>query len=348
MLYVYMHREQQFATVFDYIVREQWDEILQHDELNREIAAGRVLACGFKAMQPRFPPTFKRVRGKSIMKHAETGSYITTAPVAEAAEPTEAVSSFYDKKRIPSYTDRILYVSLPGMSRYLKPGAFTSCEDVSSSDHKPVRGEFSLITFSPRRQLTVTYDEKLRPRPFVLKMTNMRATNLSELDLIILGGGSDPYIVVTADPEGLLMTQISTCKTSIILHNLNPVWKDTLTLYFASNDTRSLMDCAHLLITVWDYDSAKRDDLIGVCAVPFAQILEDKSALEKGVDFTLPIYNNGLAHGTVYFTLTSEAPPVKQKQFVASLSRVSQGDNTLEHYLKNLEPGAAGCGCSIV
>jgi hypothetical protein len=49
----------------DMVVNERWGDILALDELNREIAAGRVLN-NFTALQPSFPPTFKRTRHVSI------------------------------------------------------------------------------------------------------------------------------------------------------------------------------------------------------------------------------------------------------------------------------------------
>jgi hypothetical protein len=40
---------------------QKWNELLALDELNRELAAGRVLNT-FTALQPAFFPTFKRSR----------------------------------------------------------------------------------------------------------------------------------------------------------------------------------------------------------------------------------------------------------------------------------------------
>ena len=51
---------------------------------------------------------------------------------------------FYDKKRTPSYTDRILYRSMPNFEKNCTPLSFVSFEDVVTSDHKPVRATFKL------------------------------------------------------------------------------------------------------------------------------------------------------------------------------------------------------------
>lgn len=43
------------------ITKEKWPELLALDELGREMRAKRVL-CGYTALTPEFPPTFKRIR----------------------------------------------------------------------------------------------------------------------------------------------------------------------------------------------------------------------------------------------------------------------------------------------
>eukprot|EP00603_Paraphysomonas_imperforata_P012512 CAMPEP_0114463498 /NCGR_PEP_ID=MMETSP0104-20121206/7397_1 /TAXON_ID=37642 ORGANISM="Paraphysomonas imperforata, Strain PA2" /NCGR_SAMPLE_ID=MMETSP0104 /ASSEMBLY_ACC=CAM_ASM_000202 /LENGTH=703 /DNA_ID=CAMNT_0001636453 /DNA_START=116 /DNA_END=2227 /DNA_ORIENTATION=- len=53
------------------ITKEKWPELLTLDELNREIAAKRVL-CGYTALTPCFPPTFKRIREIGIQRNAAT------------------------------------------------------------------------------------------------------------------------------------------------------------------------------------------------------------------------------------------------------------------------------------
>lgn len=145
-------RTSQMKTVLDMIVREQWSDILLLDELNRELLAKRVLN-GFTALQPSFPPTFKRVRhlsiaprdsnlnesGVSLMggrkwslgRHAlhSNNSEKTESPIT-SPEPEQLpwVQEYYDKKRIPSFTDRVLYKSNQLQQANLSPKFFQSCE----------------------------------------------------------------------------------------------------------------------------------------------------------------------------------------------------------------------------
>jgi hypothetical protein len=58
------------STVLRHISTELWGELLQYDELQRELAASRLLP-GFQAAIPCFPPTFKRVRQRGIGKLPE-------------------------------------------------------------------------------------------------------------------------------------------------------------------------------------------------------------------------------------------------------------------------------------
>lgn len=58
----------QFRTsILQLIASEKWSELLYFDELERELAAGRLLP-GFKSAVPAFPPTFKRIRNLGIEK----------------------------------------------------------------------------------------------------------------------------------------------------------------------------------------------------------------------------------------------------------------------------------------
>lgn len=54
------------------VTTESWPALLELDELNREVAACRVLS-GFTPVQPSFPPTFKRRRHASIQSHGPDG-----------------------------------------------------------------------------------------------------------------------------------------------------------------------------------------------------------------------------------------------------------------------------------
>ncbi|CAM9468482.1 unnamed protein product, partial [Heterosigma akashiwo] len=74
------------------IKNQDYASIYKYDELQRELAAEEVL-WGFQTSQPNFPPTFKVARHKTLE---------------------------YNPKRLPSYCDRVLWKSLPGVADLLR------------------------------------------------------------------------------------------------------------------------------------------------------------------------------------------------------------------------------------
>lgn len=62
---IYRLKKDQLKEILEFIKASKWSDLLNLDELTREMAAGRVLD-GFTALVPTFAPTFKRTRGKRI------------------------------------------------------------------------------------------------------------------------------------------------------------------------------------------------------------------------------------------------------------------------------------------
>lgn len=259
-------------SILESIVEQKWDELLALDELIREMGGGRV-CVGFKALEPEFAPTFKRIRRRGLLPppvvvqelHSKTERKLSVdasvcsesgaanfnadtsrsnlsrdfeAEYAQlAAQPdiglmktelksswlnqtnntsgaivkktvgftdvvldqqtgngqadsrcefestklflillviiisiansredgivslmngVENISDFYNTVRLPSYTDRVLYRSLPMFETHLKVDSFTSVEAALSSDHKPVQARFRLtLTPDPIKAIRV-------------------------------------------------------------------------------------------------------------------------------------------------------------------------------------------------
>ena len=136
------------AQVSAMLRTEEWDALYENDQLHNEIECGRLLH-GFQEMQPRFLPTFK------VKRHVEN--------------PT------YNEKRVPSWCDRILWRSLEGHAKRLRPIEFNSAENITTSDHKPVFATFEVELPSVGPEGTRL---ELAPRPLgtspCLTITNMR------------------------------------------------------------------------------------------------------------------------------------------------------------------------------
>jgi hypothetical protein len=91
------------------------------------------------------------------------------------------VGEFYDEKRIPSYTDRVLYKSLPAFTQNLKLISFQSCEDVPSSDHKPVVTAFTVKTTDGGQSIVLN----TAGDGVVFDLFEMKGINLAEMDTVL-------------------------------------------------------------------------------------------------------------------------------------------------------------------
>lgn len=96
--------------------RRDWRTLNQYDELRKSLAKKLVLS-GFQTAYCNFPPTFKVDRQHGYR---------------------------YNPKRSPSYTDRILFKNADQLDAATKLILYEPVEGFTSSDHKPIRGGFSI------------------------------------------------------------------------------------------------------------------------------------------------------------------------------------------------------------
>lgn len=109
--------DEKVEKVFEMIKREEWHRLHKIDELINGLRENDLLV-GFETLQCCFPPTYKVNRGFDGYQ--------------------------YNGKRIPSYTDRILWKCAKGLQENLKPLFYDPCPSFTTSDHKPVCGGFSI------------------------------------------------------------------------------------------------------------------------------------------------------------------------------------------------------------
>jgi len=110
-----------------------WDWVAEYDELMLEMRAGQVFA-GFVEGPLAFPPPFRWRRG------GNAGSFTKDERVAGAY----MLMKKGDGERVPSYTDRVLFHSLPDVQQNLHLVAYQMCDHVRGSDHRPVSAAFHL------------------------------------------------------------------------------------------------------------------------------------------------------------------------------------------------------------
>lgn len=109
----------------------------------------------------------------------------------------------------------------------------------------------------------------------------MRATNLTEMDSQLAGGGSDPYVSFVPLTEHLLTHKhmkhviklpaghssanyyFKFPKTKTIRHNVNPKWDDVIDLELNVKNKHELRHNKFIALTVMDHDDLSEDDVIG-------------------------------------------------------------------------------------
>jgi hypothetical protein len=120
----------------------------------------------------------------------ENSTVLTDKDTNSDSTSTSAnIPNFYDKKRIPSYTDRVLYKSLPGFIDNMKLSEFYSCENVPSSDHKPVVCSFELKTTDGG----VNIQKSKKETGLSVEIYDLRGFNLAEMDSVL--GAAGTYVL---------------------------------------------------------------------------------------------------------------------------------------------------------
>ena len=253
-------KDDRFKKVHGLIKDKDWKELNKLDELKTAVDMKDCLA-GFKTLPCNFPPTFKVERGAAFV---------------------------YQTKRIPSFTDRILWKCVFGMEDFVKPILYEPIELFTTSDHKPIRGMFEVqlneslnkvvnkSVGSLRSSIMLKKSKSLRK--YDVLVSNMSCTNLPAMNKV--NASSDPYLLFVTSPKRLLQKKGKTLfrkkqekKDGIksrsngwprgrkINSTLNPDWEDDeirLKLQHTDDDMRGAM----LFITVFDFDHLLRLDVV--------------------------------------------------------------------------------------
>jgi len=150
--------EQHVKDVFQLIRKRDWKKLNENDELLKAVKAGHCM-FGFKTLPCHFPPTFKVKREEGFT---------------------------YNTQRTPSYTDRILWKSSHGLKMDILPLLYEPCPSFNASDHKAIRGAFSIIprdkdTPKPasNREKLMKYLEKSARHLFSTRETRSHIDNLN-------------------------------------------------------------------------------------------------------------------------------------------------------------------------
>jgi len=117
---------------------ERWQELLRYDELQYTIESLEVLH-DFHESTIRFPPTYRRMKGL-VCKDFTDPEALKESYSWQVTEADGSVS-----QRTPSYTDRILWHTLPAMANGgCRCESYEQLESIRSSDHNPVAASFDV------------------------------------------------------------------------------------------------------------------------------------------------------------------------------------------------------------
>mmetsp|Transcript_10760 Transcript_10760/g.15838 ORF Transcript_10760/g.15838 Transcript_10760/m.15838 type:complete len:1306 (-) Transcript_10760:473-4390(-) len=266
--------QENVTRALEMIDKKDYVGLYGFDELQAGLSNGDLLA-GFETPVCNFPPTFKVLPEQGFV---------------------------YKKQRTPSYTDRILFKSAESLHNKLKVLAYESCEDFITSDHKPVRGAFSII---PNEVVDGT--ESRLSGTYTLTIRQMKGWDFPAGDL---DGFSDPYLMFMWDSEGvsfvskslshrlrMLVYGKSWPRTKYISKTLNPDWGDAEMLFTLEDVHVGQM----LYIAAIDYDAFSKDDSLGVVSLSLKELIV-MSEFEQKVEKTL-IWG-GKEGGKIQFEVT--------------------------------------------
>jgi hypothetical protein len=125
---------------------KHWAWACDVDELSLSRKAG-VALHGFQEGPLAFPPTFKFFPGRSVEDYADVTDLRYGYQVTKGGK--RPVSGSPKGTRPPSWTDRILHHSLPGLESRLLLEAYDTCDAITGSDHRPVVAAFQLLLDKP-------------------------------------------------------------------------------------------------------------------------------------------------------------------------------------------------------
>jgi hypothetical protein len=99
----------------------------------------------------------------------------------------------HQAQRVPAYTDRVLWKSMPSLASSVAQTSLRAAGGVSTSDHKPVFAEFAL---RPTPVLP-TLPPPLADGAPLVRVKGLRARGLTAADW---NGASDPLATVRLEP----------------------------------------------------------------------------------------------------------------------------------------------------
>eukprot|EP00300_Choanocystis_sp_HF-7_P015846 c19200_g1_i3.p1 GENE.c19200_g1_i3~~c19200_g1_i3.p1 ORF type:complete len:1426 (+),score=291.77 c19200_g1_i3:84-4280(+) len=270
-----------FAKVDELAQANEFETLLEHDQLIRERQRGAVFA-GFSESPITFAPTFKCKRMRDIPEGSNT--------------PT-----VYSSQRVPSYCDRVMWLTQPAFKNLVEPKAYCSVPTVGSSDHKPVRAEFVIkVLPEPVRESFPDNDQLLLSDVRVLRTSNSAAQPMTtrESDAEVRDDAkSGLTLAIFSYPSHLISERVTRTSTisPTVARSTGVVanWASSLALRLKTG--RGKLDKMHAILHVEKRDIAKTET-IGIATLNLADVVMQPDAQ---FDFSIPLRKNFVDSGLV-------------------------------------------------
>jgi len=299
--------DENVKRALEMIKNKDYAGLYSHDELCRGIESGDLLT-DFKTLPCMFPPTFKVEREASFV---------------------------YKKQRTPSYTDRILYKSMKSLKKHMRPLAYEPCPGFITSDHKPIRGAFSISPNAIFEPLTLESE-------ITLTFKNFSCMDLPPADS---NGLADPYVMLMWENNLLeevggnlrarirktVFRSIRWPRTSYKPKTLNPEWRDE---QICLRTIRPQIPAgSKLFIVMVDFDTLSKDDYMCTLCLDLTELLTmEPDQREK----TVPVYQQLQRHGRNFGRIKVQVQVKKEnmarrQQFFVSRSGVFEQSQMLRN-----------------
>jgi hypothetical protein len=282
--------EERYALASRMIEAGDLSQLYDHDEMQQGLEDGDFLV-GFGTLKCMFPPTFKVERRPELV---------------------------YTNQRIPSWTDRILFCSSPGLEGRLEQTAYEACIGFATSDHKPIRGAFSLAaneTFiSVDRDVTFDF-KKIR----CSRLVGVSASARSNPYAMLLWDGvsfSSENVAPLDFLRAFWSGQKSWPRTSSIRKTANPYWKGEV-LSVGLEDSEIGSHAKIYLAVVEPQSYFGRHEVVGATVVNLQDIIAtsmntppdaEGNFWEHRLDFEKQLLRDGKCSGYIKFQLTVKKP----------------------------------------
>lgn len=181
------------------IAMGDYEDLLKADELIGEMQSNNCVFGRFVEGPLEFLPTFK--------VHRDREDTLTSA-VAEASSPgasaedvsaaSAAVMAMYQKERVPSFCDRVLWHSLPVHRKHAVLLEYNAVPSIITSDHKPVYAVFELTV--PRPLTKYPLPPPLSSIKCTIDVRRLRLTGAYTFSRAAGGGGYAAELGAGFDP----------------------------------------------------------------------------------------------------------------------------------------------------